>query len=156
MEHRTKHTYHTHLYQFVHDVLVVCPGCAGKAVVKTGDFQNLKFEVSGVRAVCAQCGFNRKLDAVPMRGKHLVFGVPLDPFFHLPVWLQVDFEGNTLWAYNAAHLDFLMQHVGAKLRERNGFKYRVRSIGARLPRWMTASHNRSSVLKAMERLRTTL
>lgn len=156
MEHRSKHTYHTHLYQFVCDVLVVCPGCARKAVVKTGNFQNLKFEVAGLRVVCTQCGFNQQLGIVPMRSKHLIFGVPLDPFFHLPVWLQADFEGNTLWAYNEAHLDFLAQHVGAKLRERNGAKHQLRSIGARLPRWMTAADRREAVLKALEKLRATL
>jgi len=74
-------------------------------------------------------------------------------FFHLPVWLQTDFSGEILWAYNLEHLDFLAAHIGAKLRERNGFQFRVRSIGARLPRWMTSAGNREAVLKAIEKLR---
>jgi len=50
------------------------------------------------------------------------------------------------------HIEFLAEHVGAKLRERNGFKFRIRSIGARLPRWMTSTSNREAVLKAIEKL----
>ena len=74
-------------------------------------------------------------------------------FFHLPVWLSVDFSGETLWAYNLEHLNFLAEHVGAKLRERNSLAFNVRSIGARLPRWMTAADNREAILKAIEKLK---
>lgn len=83
----------------------------------------------------------------------LIFGAPVDPFFHLPVWLQAEFSGEVLWAYNLEHLDFLAAHVGAKLRERNGFQFNVKSIGARLPRWMTAAHNREAILKALTKLK---
>ncbi len=153
MEARNKHTYGTQIYQFAKDILVVCPGCEGKALVRTGNFQDMKFEVKDVKITCSGCGYNKALGTVPMRGKHLIFGAPLDPFFHLPVWLQADFFGQLLWAYNLAHLDFLAEHVGAKLRERNGFQFNVKSVGARLPRWMTSKNNREAVLKAMEKLR---
>ena len=155
MLHRTKHSYHTHLYRFVQEVLVVCPGCAGKAVVKTGNFQDMKYEVQGVRVVCTGCGYSRSLERVAMRSNHLIFGAPVDPFFHLPLWLQAECSGQLLWAYNHAHLDFLAQHVAARLRERNTAKHQVGSIGARLPRWMTAAHQRETVLKVIERMRKT-
>ncbi|MFN0014805.1 MAG: TFIIB-type zinc ribbon-containing protein [Saprospiraceae bacterium] len=160
VESRTKHTYRTNLYAFVRDILVVCPSCAGKAVVHTGEFNTMKHERNAVRIVCSSCGYNKGLDNLSHRqdpkqkqGAVLKFGAPIDPFFHLPVWLQADFSGETLWAYNHEHLDFLAQHVGAKLRERNGFTFNVKSIGARLPRWMTAANNREAVLKAIEKLR---
>ncbi|MEZ4891641.1 MAG: hypothetical protein R2778_01350 [Saprospiraceae bacterium] len=35
--------------------------------------------------------------------------------------------GEVLWAYNHEHLD-MEQHVAAKLRERNGFKYRIKVL----------------------------
>ena len=152
METRTKHTYRTAIYAFIKDILVQCPHCTGKALVRTGDFQDMKFEINGVKVSCLKCGYNKGLDKVPMRGKHLIFGAPVDPFFHLPVWLQTEFESNLLWAYNREHLDFLAQHVGAKLRERNGFKYQVRSIGARLPRWMTSAKHREAILKLIGEL----
>ena len=45
-------------------------------------------------------------------------GGPVDWYFHLPLWLQAPCCGETLWAYNAAHLDFLFEnYVRATLRE---------------------------------------
>jgi hypothetical protein len=160
MENRSKQTYHTHLYQFVKDILVECPQCAKQAIVHTGVFDALKKIEYNVRVVCAACGYNKTLEKISprqdpkqKRGNVLVMGVPRDPFFYLPVWLQADFSGETLWAYNLEHLDFLAQHVGAKLRERNTSPRMNRSIGARLPRWMTAADKREAVLKAIEKLR---
>lgn len=161
MEQRTKHTYQTHLYAFVKDVLVVCPQCESKAIVHTAEFHTMKHERNAVKVVCSSCGYNKTLENISHRldpkqkqGQVLIFGAPVDPFFHFPLWLQSDVSGETLWAYNLEHLDFLAQHVGAKLRERNGFQFRVKSIGARLPKWMSAAHNREAVLKAIEKLKT--
>lgn len=157
---RSKHTYRTNLYSFAKRILVVCPNCSGKAIVHADDFDSPKYVISEVRVVCTACGYNktmenisRRHDPKQKRGKVLIFGGPIDPFFHLPVWLQTEVGGEILWAYNMEHLDFLAEHVGAKLRERNGFKFRVRSIGARLPRWMTSAKNRESILWEIERLR---
>ncbi len=157
---RTKHTYRVQIYEFVKDVLVVCPNCADKALVQTGGFHAMKHDKYEIKVVCSGCGFNKSLENVSprkdekqKRGNVLIFGAPVDPFFHLPVWLCVEFSGEILWAYNLEHLDFLAEHVGAKLRERNGFQFNVRSIGARLPRWMTTAKNRESVLKAIEKLK---
>ena len=154
METRTKHTYKTHLYEFVKDISVICPKCDNKALVKTGDFSIFKYEAKDVKVVCSKCGFNKTLDKIATKGKHLIFGAPVDPFFHLPVWYQDDFIGNVLWAYNPEHLEFLEQHVGAKLRERNGFKHQIKTIGAKLPRWMTTKNNREVVLKTLLKLKS--
>ena len=160
MEERSKHTYETLLYQFAKDILVVCPQCSEQAIVRTGDFETLKKTHYDIKVVCSACGYNKTLEKVSPRqepkqkqGNLLIFGAPIDPFFHLPVWLQADFSGQTLWAYNQEHLDFLADHIGAKLRERNGFAFRVRSIGARLPRWMSSAGNREALLKEIEGLR---
>jgi hypothetical protein len=96
---------------------------------------------------------SKRHDPKQKRGNVLKFGGPIDPFFHLPVWLQTEFAGEILWAYNIEHLNFLAEHVSAKLRERNRFKFRVRSIGARLPRWMTSARNREAVLREIEKLK---
>jgi hypothetical protein len=160
MEERSKNAYHTQLYQFAKDILVVCPSCATRALVQTGEFSALKAPHHDIRVVCSSCGFNKTLHKVPVRqdekqkrGTMLIFGAPIDPFFHLPLWLQADFSGNTLWAYNLEHLDFLAQHIGAKLRERNVGPRMGRSLGSRLPRWMTAANHREALLKAIEQLR---
>ena len=160
MENRSKNTYHTLLYQFVTDILVVCPQCEKRAIVHTGDFSDFKKNEYEIKIVCPACGHNKTLENISPRenpqqkqGNVLIFGVPIDPFFHLPVWFQSDFSGETLWAYNLEHLDFLALHVGAKLRERNTSPRMSRSIGSRLPRWMTSAKNREAVLKAIEKLR---
>lgn len=159
METRTKHTYSAAVYDFVKMVYVVCPACEGKAAVHADDFNLPNYEIRQVKVICPGCGFNKTLENIPKRedpkqkrGKILVFGAPVDPFFHLPVWYQTEFSGNILWAYNPEHLDFLAAHVGAKLRERNNAN-RPRSIGSRLPRWMTAASNREAVWKAIEKLK---
>jgi hypothetical protein len=160
MENRTKHTYNTQIYSFAKNILVVCPNCEGKALVRAGSLDAPKPEISEVKIVCTACGYNKTLensskrkDEKQKRGHVMIFGAPVDPFFHLPVWLQTDFSGETLWAYNVEHLDFLAEHVSAKLRERNTLTFNVKSIGARLPRWMTSANNREAVLKALEKLK---
>jgi hypothetical protein len=154
MEPRTKHTYRTHLYDFIKDILVVCPSCEGMALVDTRGYAIFQREAKDVRVVCGKCGHSKTLDRIVTRNISLKIGAPVDPFFHLPVWLQEEVGGELLWAYNREHLEFLEQHVGAKLRERNGFDYQVKSIGARLPRWMTAAKRRDAILKAINRLKT--
>lgn len=153
MEDRTKHTYRTHLYEFIKDVLVVCPACERQALVHTKGYTVFQPESKNVRVVCVHCGYNKILDSLSTRSKHLIIGAPVDPFFHLPLWLKTEIGEHLLWAYNMEHLDFLEQHVGAKLRERNGFNFQVKTIGARLPRWMTAAKRREEILNAIQKLK---
>jgi DNA-directed RNA polymerase subunit RPC12/RpoP len=159
MENRTKHTYGTAIYEFAKNILVVCPNCEGKALVCSKHPDLKVFETDEVKVVCAACGFNKTLEGISHReepkqksGKTLIFGAPIDPYFHLPLWLQADFSGELLWAYNLEHLNFLTDHVGAKLRERNRVNA-PRSIGSRLPRWMTSAANRTAILKLIEKLK---
>lgn len=156
---RVKHTYASTVYDFAKDILVECPNCAGKALVRVDDPNPRLFEIRGVKCICATCGYNKTLENISKRhdpkqkrGKILIYGTQIDPYFHLPLWLQVEFSGETLWAYNREHLDFLAEHVGAKLRERRGANL-SRSIGSRLPRWMTSAGNREAVLQVMEKLK---
>lgn len=72
---------------------------------------------------------------------------PRDPLFGCRLWLQTPCKGETLWAYNEAHLLDLHAYVGARLRERVGM-----SMAARLPRWMSAAKNRTAVLRGLDRL----
>jgi len=159
MEIRTKHTYAVAIYEFAKNVLVECPKCGGKALVQVADSKPLAPEISYIKVVCSGCGHNKTLENISKRldpkqksGNVLIYGAPIDPYFHLPVWLQTEFSGEILWAYNLEHLHFLAEHVGAKLRERGGAN-RPRSIGSRLPRWMTSASNRESVLQAIEKLK---
>jgi hypothetical protein len=39
------------------------------------------------------------------------------------------------------------------LRERNDVEYSNKSLGSRLPKWMTSKKNREEVLKAIDKLK---
>lgn len=157
---RSNQAYQRTTYDFASSVLVSCPKCQKEAVVQAEDFFNPKPAFSQIKVVCPSCGFNKMLSNISKRedlkqkkGNVLIFGAPVDPYFHFPLWLQAEFKGNIFWAYNHAHLSLLEEHIAAFLRERSGFPYKVRSIGARLPRWMTSATNRDGILKIIRLLK---
>ncbi len=73
-----------------------------------------------------------------------------DPFFGLPLRLQVACVGEVLWAYNQRHVEFLRAFVEAKLRERA--PNANRSLASRLPAWLKAASNREAVLRGLSEL----
>ena len=96
---------------------------------------------------CQQCK-TKNLIRVKWRGLRL--GLPFDPYFGLPVALQTSCCGETLWAYNEAHLSFLESFVAADLRQRDG--HLNQSLVSRLPKWMKKAGNRDAVRRAIARL----
>ena len=80
--------------------------------------------------------------------------VPESPRFRgLNLWLQTPCEGRVLWAYDAAHLDFLERYVTAGLREQAPGNA---SLASRLPAWIKSRKNRGAVARGLQRLRTML
>jgi len=164
MSNRAKDSYNTTLDDFLNeDVLVVCPSCQGKAIVKAAPLRQAADDEQRVRVICAGCGYSKTLRETPktvlyqtsrrtVTGRVFGMGGAADPFFELPLWLTTPFEGELLWAYNRSHLLFIKAHVEASLRERNGQENRNRSLGSRLPRWMTSAKNRTSVSKKIDEL----
>ena len=137
--------YETHLYQFAQTVLVRCPQC-NHCARSTYIQDRAIWQVA-----CIHCGYAKNSD-----GKTKQYGIAIDPVFNLPLWLQIPCCGELLWAYNAAHLEFLEQYVQAKLRERQGGKGNHHSIGVRLPRWMKLAKHRRVILKQIQDLKTGL
>ena len=79
--------------------------------------------------------------------------------FDLSLWLQKPCCGEVLWAYNARHLTFLAEYVGAKLRNQRSDLSLPQSNSAlesRLPRWMLSAKNRPAVLRGVKSLRERL
>lgn len=152
--------------------LVVCPGCGQCAHVSGGGAGGR----DGVRFVCPACGrsehWRGNRGSVHQGGGKrtksntgvLRMGGPVDWYFHYPVWLTVPCCGETLWAYNEAHLDYLQSFVSAALRERAPLpgstparpRPRNSSLASRLPAWLTAAKNRARVLAAIAKLRRLL
>jgi hypothetical protein len=148
---RIKDSYQKSIFDFADEILVVCPECAKQALVTGRDY----------KLTCGQCGRGKYLREKPygilfssnarkFAGRYVLIGAPVDPFFHLPLWLRAPCCGHTLWAYNYRHLAFLRSHVEAQLRERAGQPKRNASLGSRLPGWMTTAKNRTKVLKCID------
>jgi hypothetical protein len=97
-----------------------------------------------VPLTCAVCGAKNK---APVSWTEVRFGQPYDPYFGLRLWLQAPCRGETLWAYNPQHLEFIEQSVGTRVRQR--VPYRNKSLASRLPRWVKSARNREAVLEAI-------
>ncbi|HET9144278.1 TFIIB-type zinc ribbon-containing protein [Actinophytocola sp.] len=130
------------------DIHVVCPRCAGRAVDVP---RSAEQRVGPRRLVCGSCGYTA--DTTP---RSVMWRGPVDPYFHVPLWLQAQCcGGETLWALNEEHLDLLEGYVGAKLRERQAFPGSMTMV-ARLPVGMKSAKHRDEVLRTIGRLRASL
>jgi hypothetical protein len=142
------------VYELGDQFLVQCPRCRRCAsVVRFGeersDFYGL---FSGRRLTCDHCAYTQNW---PHEGKREVcLHGAFDWYFDLPLWLQTPCRGYVLFAYNAAHLDFLEEFVAADLRE--VARHCNQSLASRLPRWMQARRSREDVLQGIARLRARL
>jgi hypothetical protein len=121
------------------EVLVVCPRCAARAVVRPSG--------SARRLTCSSCGLARETS-----GKTSTWGEPVDPWFLRPLWLQAELLGHTVWAFNDRHLDALRAHVAAGLRERTPSRGAAMSMLEKLPAWMTSAKNRDDVVGVLDGL----
>ena len=136
------------LSDFFGDILVRCPRCAACAHLLP-ILRNERSE--GYRLICSACCNERVWTAgtawEPGEGPRLR-GYDLD------LWLTILCRGETLWAYNREHLDFLEQYISSTLRLRpDGCNT---SLQSRLPHWILSSKNRDDVVKAIGRLRSNL
>ena len=154
--------YDKSLYEFITNILVKCPKCSKKAIVKSNGINEDENEV---KFVCSNCGMTKyysetltekfitSRNGKILEMRHLIIGENVDPFFKFSLWLQKDLSSGLLWAYNYEHLAFLENHVSAELRERNINEMRNKSIGSRLPKWMTSKKNRTEVLNGIQKLK---
>ncbi|MFE4696816.1 hypothetical protein ACFRIC_06940 [Streptomyces sp. NPDC056738] len=149
----------TWLVRYTGRILVVCPGCGGRAlVVPRPDIGPPSKYVSDLlfrprRLACAGCGAVADWTA-GQRDNALIGAVPggtEDPFFGRPLWLQTRCAGRILWAYDEEHVDALSAFVGARLRERRASP--TMAMFARLPAWMKSAARRDEVLAGLATLR---
>lgn len=144
-------------YDFIDSILVRCPGCARAAHVCSAPADS---EGRGRtlflprRLVCHGCGLSRV-----WRDRRVTLSPgstqpATDPYFGVPLWLQVETRHGWLWAYNLEHLDLIRRFVQASLRERapwydTGQKM---TLVARLPVWIKRAKNRDEILSAISRI----
>ena len=136
------------IYSFGASFLVICPRCRRRASVARLPGSEPKL-FAPRRLACARCGYSKD-----WRDRTICIGGPIDWYFRQPVWLQTPCCGQTLWAYNEEHLNFLEEYIKADLREH--MPNRNKSLASRLPGWMKDARNRADVLRGIERLRQKL
>lgn len=158
-----------HLYQFHDEFLVECPKCKSLAKVLPENAET-DFHIQQIfysrKLVCAKCGLNKiwksnGISSIQMSPREkqipqesLIIGGNFDWYFQEPLWLQIECCGETLWAYNRKHLEFIENYVSATLRER--IPNVNQSLASRLPKWMKQAKNREAILKAIEKLKKKL
>ncbi len=123
------------------EVLVQCPRCSQRAVVRRQDGGPAR------RLSCPHCGLARETD-----GTTSTWGGAVDPWFGVSLWLSADFRGHTVWAFNADHLEVLRDFVAADLRERAPAPGAAMSMLEKLPGWMTSAKHRDGLLPVLARL----
>lgn len=149
------------LEDFGGEVWVACPRCGRQALVRVRE----RGGADPVQLTCAHCGHSAGWAPSQPGVAHtadpaappstVAYGGPVDPYFHLPLWLQAPCCGERLWAFNPAHLRWLEEYVGAELRERapGPHGWSNRGMASRLPKWMQSARNRDELLRCIRGLR---
>jgi hypothetical protein len=142
-----------YIYNFGDEFLVECPKCRSLAQILFSEEPEANEPISSrifspKKLVCPSCGLNKKLSGDEMRVRT---GGSFDMHFGLPLWLQIPCCGDTLWAYNEKHLEFIENYVAAKLRVRR--PNINQSFISRLPQWLKSAKNRAEILRAIAKLR---
>ncbi|MGK5730012.1 hypothetical protein [Streptomyces sp. URMC 124] len=72
--------------------------------------------------------------------------------------MQTETRHGRVWAYNPEHLEMIRRFVQAPLRERAPWYEAGKKMTfiARLPGWVKQAKNRTEVLRAIDRIRTSL
>jgi hypothetical protein len=137
------------IYEFGDEFLVVCPRCSGKARVFPVEIGSEKLNeklFAPRKLVCFAC-----LQRDEWKGRQIGLGASIDWYFRLPLWLEISCCGETLWAYNQKHLEFIENYVAAKIRVRTPKKNK--SLASRLPSWIKQAKNRAEILKGIAKLK---
>lgn len=65
-----------------------------------------------------------------------------------PLYFVTSYDGKPIWAINPTHLQYLIDYIGADLRE----KPDNRGLSYNLPKFMKSAKNRDGILKALYKL----
>lgn len=132
------------LSYFCHEVWVVCPACAARAIAKTDEANKT------ARMFCTQCGYHKEVSTMLDKNASLI--VAANVYFTAPLWLQMPFRSKEVfYAYNAEHLLYLEQYIAAEMRESKNRTHFT--LLEKLPAFYHAAKNRSDLLKIIHKLK---
>uniref|UniRef100_UPI004047227E hypothetical protein n=1 Tax=Polaribacter sp. TaxID=1920175 RepID=UPI004047227E len=72
-------------------------------------------------------------------------------YFDAALWYAASFKNDYFFAYNEAHLLYLEQYIGAKLREHKDRSHFT--LLEKLPKFYHEAKNREALLKLIEKLK---
>ena len=129
-----------------------CPFCDSCAIVRCIDPDKVDCFASR-RFSCTACSSSKDWSQQNIESW---YSKAQDNYFHYPLWLQTSCCGETLWAYNLRHLEFIEAFVRAKLRERKPHElhgWSNQSLFSRLPKRIQSAKNREEIIKAIAKIR---
>ena len=140
------------IYSFQNEFLVRCPFCDSCAIVRCIESDKVD-RFAPRRFSCTTCGSSKDWSQQNIESW---CSKAQDNYFHYPLWLQTSCCGETLWAYNLRHLEFIEAFVRARLRERKPhelYGWSNQSLFSRLPKWIPSGKNREEIIKAIAKIR---
>ena len=143
------------IYSFQNGFLVRCPFCDSCAIVRCIDPDQVDY-FAPRRFSCTACGSSKDWSKQKIESW---YSGPGDDYLGYPLWLETSCCGETLWAYNLRHLEFIEAFVRAKLRERKPhelYGWSNKSLFSRLPKWIQSGKNREEIIKAIAKIRETV
>jgi hypothetical protein len=143
------------LAAFANEFIVECPSCSKRSKVISDVPQSEGtadvFSLTAPRKIaCGSCGYSRNWD----QQQYAIYSEAFDWYFGLPLWLQMPCCGETLWAFNERHLEFLESYFNATIRRQTPNVNK--SLVSRLPKWMKDAKNREQIQKGLQELRKRL
>jgi len=132
------------LSDFYHEVWVVCPACASKAIAKTDEVNKT------ARLFCTQCGYNKEVSMMLDKNASLLTATHV--YFYATLWLQWPFKSKQVFfAYNLKHLQYLEQYIAAEIRESKNRTHFT--LIEKLPKFYHDAKNRNDLMKIIQKLK---
>lgn len=145
MEHRFEDQNYR-LTHFQKEVAIVCPKCQKKAIA------NVNYENKKAKLTCSYCGYHEIKNTLMMHLGHTAhFEAPACDYFDVELWYYASFKNDIFFAYNEAHLLYLEQYIGSKLREHKDRSHFT--LLEKLPKLYHEAKNREPLLKLIDKLK---
>jgi Zn ribbon nucleic-acid-binding protein len=131
---------------FRNEVVVVCPQCQKKAL------STVNYEAKTAKLTCMHCGYHKaKSTVLSFLGLVAHYKESAHRYFGATLWYQAPFKKDCFFAYNEAHLHYLEQYIGAKLREHKDRTHFT--LLEKLPKFYHEAKNRDALLKLINKLK---
>ena len=114
--------------------------------------KNKDYEEKKAKLTCMHCGFHDVKDTLLTHlGYTANYKADASAYFDVETWYCAPFKNDFFFAYNEAHLLYLEQYIGAKLREHKDRSHFT--LLEKLPKFYHEAKNREALLKLIDKLK---